>query len=96
MVGSYLVAEWKHSVEAGENEADECIHTVQKLKADDIPCKKVPVCLVRLFNRLVDISDYLEEPLSIKPRNFRLTLVWIDFGWITVFVYNSTQHPLAF
>lgn len=54
MTRSYLVAEWKHSVEAGENEADECIQTVPNLKADNIPCKKVPVCLVHSFTILLD------------------------------------------
>lgn len=43
MTDSYLVAEWKHSVEAGENEGDECIHTLPKFTADSIPVKKVPV-----------------------------------------------------
>ncbi|KAG0560018.1 hypothetical protein KC19_10G147600 [Ceratodon purpureus] len=45
LLRSYLVAEWKHSVQAGENQADECIQTVQCLKADSIPTKKVPVPL---------------------------------------------------
>lgn len=40
---SYLVAEWKHSVEAGEYEGDECFHTLKKVTADTICCKKVPV-----------------------------------------------------
>lgn len=28
VVGSYLVVEWKYSVEVGENEVDECIYIV--------------------------------------------------------------------
>jgi len=50
MVCSYLVAESKHSVDAAEKQSDECIHTVPSLKADNIPCKKVPVCLVHKFS----------------------------------------------
>lgn len=42
--GSYLVSEWKHGVEAGELEGDESNHTLKKLTADNIFCKKVPVC----------------------------------------------------
>ncbi|KAG0566225.1 hypothetical protein KC19_7G047300 [Ceratodon purpureus] len=45
LLRSYLVAEWKHSVDAGDHEGDECPHTVQNLKNDDIPCRKVPVPL---------------------------------------------------
>ena len=54
VAGSYLVAEWKHSVAAGDYEADECPQTLQSLKNDDIPCKKVPVRSVHSFGILVD------------------------------------------
>ena len=37
------MAEWKHSVEAGEYEGDECFHTLKKVTADTICCKKVPI-----------------------------------------------------
>lgn len=46
MVCSYLVVEWKYSVEVGENEVDECIYIVLNLKVDYIFCKKVLVCFV--------------------------------------------------
>ncbi len=42
--GSYLEAEWKHSVESGAFGDDESIHTLQTLTAEKIAAKKVQVC----------------------------------------------------
>jgi hypothetical protein len=66
VAGSYLVAEWKHSVEAGDFEADECPHTLQSLKNDDIPCKKVPVRSVHSFDILEGLFQLIFELLYLN------------------------------
>lgn len=87
LLKSYLVAEWKHSVEAGDFEADECPHTLQSLKNDDIPCKKVPAPLqdnesdCGLF-LLHYIQKFVEHaPKAIKPSD-------LDGNWEVLGVFG--------
>ncbi|XP_024401364.1 uncharacterized protein [Physcomitrium patens] len=87
LLKSYLVAEWKHSVEAGENEADECIHTVQKLKADDIPCKKVPVPLQENESDCgLFLLHYIQKFAECAPKTMKL--VDLEGSWETVGVFG--------
>lgn len=87
MTASYIVAEWKHSVETCENEADECTLSVQRLKADEIMCKKVPVplqdnesdCGLFLLHYIQKFVEY--APKTLKSRD-------LDGNWENLGVFG--------
>ncbi|XP_024384389.1 uncharacterized protein [Physcomitrium patens] len=87
LLRSYIVAEWKHSVETCENEADECTLSVQRLKADEIMCKKVPVplqdnesdCGLFLLHYIQKFVEY--APKTLKSRD-------LDGNWENLGVFG--------
>lgn len=83
LLKSYLVAEWKHSV---EDEADDCTPTIPNLKADSIPCKKVPVPLQENESDCgLFLLHYIRKFVECAPRSLNLSELEGDWDVLGVF-----------